>query len=222
MPRTITVKGTGTVSAKPDQIEITMNLSVLDKDYAAAAETAGQRTDALRGAVLAAGFAGDDLKTTHFNVNTEYRGVHDPSTGEYRQEFAGYRVSHGLLLTFPLDLAKLGELLDGVSEAGAEPELNVRFTLKDPETFREAALEAAAANARKKAEILASASGVKLGALQSIQYEWADVRLESATMFDTANYGAAPRMMAKASFAADMTPQDITFTDNAGFVWEIG
>ena len=39
-------------------------------------------------------------------------------------------------------------------------------------------------------------------------------------MFDTAANGAAPRMK-MARMAADMTPQDITLTDNAEFMWEI-
>ena len=219
MPRTVTVKGTGTVSARPDQIELTFNLSVLDPDYGAASEAADRKDDALRAAVGKAGFPADALKTVNFNVNTEYRGVHDPKSGEYRQEFAGFRITYGTLLSFPL--GRLAQLLGFVSDCGAEPELNVRFTLADPESFRKSALEAAAANAREKAEILAAASGVKLGALLEIQYSWTDVHFASPTMFDAeAATGAAPRAK-MARMAGDMTPQDITLTDNAGFVWEI-
>ena len=221
MERTIAVKGTGTVAAAPDQIELSMNLSVLDPDYGAAAESADKKSAALRTAVKDAGFPADALKTTNYNVGTEYRGVHDPATGEYRQEFAGYRIQHGLLLSFPLDLEKLSALLGLIGECGAEPELSIRFSVKDPEAVRKQALESAAANAREKAQILAAASGVKLGELLSVRYDWADVRLESATMFDAGNGMAQrPRMM-KASFAADMTPQDIMFSDSARFVWEI-
>ena len=223
MKRTIAVKGTGTVQAAPDQIELTMNLSVLDPDYKTAADEADRKSGALREAVLAAGFASDALKTADYSVGTEYRGVHDPATGEYRQEFAGYRIRHGLLLSFPLDLPRLAELLGGIGESGSEPELSIRFTVEDPEALRKRALESAAANAREKAEILAAASGVKLGELLTIRYEFADVRFASPTAFDAgALNGVHGRMMAKASFAADITPQDITFTDSAGFVWEIG
>ena len=220
MSRTITVRGTGTVSAKPDRIELTLNLSALDPDYQKAAEEAGRKLEAVRGAVADAGFPKDELKTTNFNVTTEYRGVHDPKTGEYRQEFAGYRIFHGMLLAFPLSLDTLAELLGGISECGAEPEMNIRFTLADPGSFRKAALESAATDAREKAEILARASGVKLGKLLSVQYDWNEVRFASETSFDAANYAGAPRL-AKAAFAADMSPQDIKLTDNAGFVWEI-
>ena len=224
MKRTIAVKGTGTVEAAPDQIELTMNLSTLDPDYRTAAEEADKKSGKLSGAVRDAGFSPEALKTTDWGVGTEYRGVHDPATGEYRQEFAGYRIRHGLLLSFPLDLGRLAELLGLIGDSGAEPELSIRFTLKDPEALRKKALESAAANAREKAEILAAASGVRLGELLTVRYDFADVRFASPTMFEadaqTMNAGRG-RMMAKASFAADMTPQDITFTDNAGFVWEI-
>lgn len=221
MKRTVSVRGTGSVTAAPDRIEVTMNLSALDPDYGRAAEIMDEKTAALTAAAEAAGFPKKELKTASFNVNTEYRGVHDPKTGEYRQEFAGYRVFHGLTLGFPLDLAKLGELLGGFSDSGADPELSIRFTVSDPEAVRREALEKAAANAREKAELLAAASGVKLGELLTIRYDWAEIRLESATMFDAANGMAPKAMMRKASFAAGMTPQDISFSDSAGFVWEI-
>ena len=221
MQRTVAVKGTGSVTAAPDRIELTMNLSALEPDYGRASEEMDRKTSALTAAAEAAGFEKKELKTTAFNVNAEYRGVHDPETGEYRQEFAGYRVFHGLSLGFPLDLVRLGELLGGISDSGANPELSIRFTVSDPEAVRREALERAAVNAREKAELLAAASGVKLGELLTIQYDWAEIRLESATMFDAGNGMAQrPRMM-KASFAADMTPQDISFSDSAGFVWEI-
>lgn len=221
MQRTIAVKGTGSVTAAPDRIEVTMNLSALEPDYGRAEEEMDRKTAALTAVAEAAGFPKKELMTTAFNVNTEYRGVHDPKTGEYRQEFAGYRVFHGLILEFELDLAKLGKLLGGFSDSGADPELSIRFTVSDPEAVRREALERAASNAREKAELLAAASGVKLGELLTIQYDWAEIRLESATMFDAGNgMVQRPRMM-KASFAADMTPQNITFSDSAGFIWEI-
>ena len=220
MQRTITVRGTGKVTAAPDRIELTMNLSALDPDYGRVSEDMDRRTEALKGALEAAGFGRDELKTASFNVNTEYRGVHDPETGEYRQEFAGYRVFHGTTLGFSLDMARLADLLEGVAGSGAEPELSIRFTVSDPEVVRREALRKAAADARDKAELLAAASGVKLGELLTIQYEWGDIRLESRTLMDTANGMVKPRMM-KAAFAAEMAPEDIAFTDSAGFVWEI-
>ena len=221
MQRSITVRGTGSVTAAPDRIEVTMNLSALDPDYGCAAAAMDEKTAALTAAAEAAGFPKKELKTLSFHVNTEYRGVHDSKTGEYRQEFAGYRVFHGLTLGFPLDLNRMAELLERIADSGAEPELSLRFTVEDPEAVRREALEKAAANAREKAELLAAASGVKLGELLTIQYDWAEIRLESGTMVDAANGMAPKAMMRKASFAAEMTPQDISFSDSAGFVWEI-
>ena len=97
----------------------TVEQTGLDPDYGAASEAADRRDGMLRDAVRKAGFPADALKTTNFNVTTEYRGVHDPKTGEYRQEFAGYRIFHGMLLAFPLSLDTLAELhvvLDTVCE----------------------------------------------------------------------------------------------------------
>ena len=54
MQRTITVRGTGKVTAAPDRIELTMNLSALDPDYGQASEDMDRRTEALKGALEAA------------------------------------------------------------------------------------------------------------------------------------------------------------------------
>ena len=217
MKRTIAVQGVGNLRRKPDQVEIGLSLETRDLQYDKAMSLSSERIDALNAALRAAGFGKDDLKTSAFNVRTEYRSEQDDK-GRYHQVFDGYVSRTEMHLVFPLDMKKLGETLSAIGEAGVDPELNIRFTVKDPGEVYAELLREAAANARGKAEALCAASGVKLGKLQKINYNWAEPPLVSPTRVEAAM--GSLRMM-KNSFQADMTPEDIQLSDSAAFVWEL-
>ena len=92
--------------------------------------------------------------------------------GNYKQIFVGYRVTHGLKLELDFDSQRLSKVLGAIAVCIAEPELNVQFTVKNKEAVDAALLQSACANAKAKAEILTKASGVTLGELVSIDYNW--------------------------------------------------
>ena len=62
-------------------------------------------------------------------------------------------------------LSKLGDILDRLITAGATDVGNIQFLLADPSKALDQAREAAVADARRKAELYARASGVSLVAL---------------------------------------------------------
>ena len=217
MPRTITVRGTGSVTASPDRVEINLNVEAKDRDYAAALETESARSDALLAAVREAGLPDYALTTGQFNVRADYESVHDDA-GNWRSEFAGYVVTRSLRLVFPFSMDTLSAVLGNIGASEASPQLSIAFTLSDPEAVKKQALADAVRDAREKAEILASASGASLGNLLSIQYSVSDRTVVSGTVFSV-EADAMPRMAKAARFNG--APQDIDVTDDAVFVWEI-
>lgn len=71
----------------------------------------------------------------------------------------------------------------------------------------------------EKAEILTKASGVTLGELVSIDYNWGELHLYSPTRYEMEDdclmkISAAPTAM-------DIEPDDIDVSDSVTFVWEI-
>ena len=68
--RTITVKGTGNVSARPDYIILSLNIETLSKTYDRAMSEATERIERLQGAAVCVGYHKEDLKTTSFDVQT--------------------------------------------------------------------------------------------------------------------------------------------------------
>jgi uncharacterized protein YggE len=93
--RTITVKGTGNVSARPDYIILSLNIETLSKTYDRAMSEATERIERLQGAAVCVGYHKEDLKTTSFDVQTRYENVKDRQ-GNYKREFVGYACSYRL------------------------------------------------------------------------------------------------------------------------------
>lgn len=207
MTRTITIKGVG---------KLTLNAT--DKNYDKTMDTAAKHLEQLRGALVGIGFTKDDLKTTNFNVNTEYESERDKN-GNYKRIFIGYSVTHQLKLEFDFDSQRLSRTLGAIAGCIAEPELNVQFTVKDKKSVNAALLENACVNAKAKAGILAKASGVTLGDLISIDYNWGELHLFSQTQYDMED--DCMRMASAVPTSIEIEPDDIDISDSVTFVWEI-
>lgn len=220
MKRTITVKGVGSASARPDYITLTLSITEKNMDYGAAMDGAAGRIARLEGAAAETGFEKGALKTLSFNVNTQYEGVRDDQ-GNYQNVFAGYACLYRLKLAFELDSGRLADVLSAIAASGAEPELNIAFTVKDPEKVSQELLASAAANAREKAEGLCRAAGVELGRLISISYNWDELDIVSPTRYELADC-AMPMLAAGKRRAPEIEPDDIKLRDSAAFVWELG
>lgn len=169
MTKTITVKGVGSASARPDYITLSLSLSAKDKDYEKAMADAARRIELLEAAAQSAGFEKGALKATNFNVHTEYENIRDVK-GNFQRAFVGYVCFYQFKLAFDFDAKRLSETLPAIFASGANPELDIAFTVKDPAKVNEALLSSATANALEKAELLCRASGAKLGELLSIDY----------------------------------------------------
>ena len=217
MSRTIAVKGVGSLRVKPDWVVFSMELEVKDEVYERAVALSSDQIGELTQALVNAGFEKDELKTSSFQVRAEYRSEQN-ERGNYIQVFDGYVCRSGMKLAFDLDMPRLGETMSAIGSCRAKPELNISFTVKEPEAVNSRLLRAAAANARGRAEVLCAASGVSLGELQHIEYNWSELLAFSRTAV-SADRMAMPMM--KNAFRADMTPEEIELSDSAAFIWEI-
>lgn len=213
--KTITVKGVGTASTKPDYITISLNINAKSPEYANAVSNANLRIEMLQKAIGSVGFVKDDLKTLSFNVRSDYENYHDEN-GMFKHKFVGYVCDYNLKLAFDFDNERLSKTLDAISQSKAEAGLFISFTVKEPEKVSAELLRSATENARKKAEILCAASNTTLGELVSIDYNWSDICFNSVSAYSERERGIVP-----AAAAPEFTPDDIKSSDTATFVWEI-
>lgn len=218
MTRTITVKGVGTAKVKPDYVVLALSIETGNKDYNAAMQKAARKIERLQAAIVGIGYEKSDLKTTRFNVRSAYENQKE-WLGNYKSVFVGYVCSYGLSLSFDFDNARLSETLTTISSCEANPELRIAFTVKNPAEVGEALLRSATENARKKAEVLCSASGANLGELLTIDYNWGEIDVISRTRYDVPE--CMPIMANSDMAMPDIEPDDIKASDTATFVWAI-
>jgi uncharacterized protein len=157
-PRTITVTGTGTAYGAPDVATIQIGVQTRGTD---AGQTVGDNTtrmETLIAAIKGLGIAEKDLQTTNFSVNVQQD--YDPQTGR-PLETIHYQVDNTLNVTMR-DTNKLGDVLSGAVDAGANTIYGVSFSVADPAALEGQARDLAVADARTRAEQLAAAAGVTL------------------------------------------------------------
>lgn len=218
MSRTITVKGVGKTSTPPDYVIIGMNIESKEKEYDATMDLAAKKIEYINLALEEIGFEKKAVKTTNFNIYTDYDRVKNKN-GEYHDVFSGYVCRHNLKVEFDFDTKLLGKTLYAISKCLAYPELNISFTVKDTSAVKKELLKSATINAKEKAEILCEASNVQLGALLSINYNWGEINFVSRTDFDLEEKCMA--MPSGGIADIDFEPEDIKASDTATFIWEI-
>ena len=215
--KTITVKGVGKTLVKPDFVVLSLSLETIDQSYEIAMNKAAEKIDELNQKLATVGFKKEAVKTTDFNVRTDYESKKDRN-GNYYRVFNGYAVKHRLKVSFDFDSKQLAQALGTIATCISKPELSVGFTVKDTSAVNEALLVSAAENARKKVEILCTASGAKLSDLMSIDYNWDELNVYSHTKDEVEDDLC---FLAAAPMSIDIEPDDIDVSDTVTFVWQI-
>lgn len=174
MNRQITVKGTGKASVKPNWVQISLILESECSSYDRAVQEVATRYQQLMKAITENGFPKEDLKTKDY----------DMWTGRDENKKTYFDCRHKLLYGMPLDTKELSKFLGCVQASSANPEFDIRFTTRDVDNVQTALLATAAIDARKKAELLAEASGSSLGAILNITYNWEEIDYYSHSRFE--------------------------------------
>lgn len=219
MERTITIKGVGRATIKPDFVILTLIVEAKEKKYACAVESAAKKIEKLNKSLEETGFEKESAKTLSYNVRANYSFAKDRK-GQMQRQFDGYICTHRLKIEFDFDAEFLGNALSTISTSLANPQLDVAFTVKDKDAVNEELLSSAAINAKKKAEVLCNSSGASLGKLVTIDYNWSDINIFSKVdlkMDDTCELAMPTAILPP----VDIHPNDINVSDSATFVWEI-
>ncbi len=215
--KTIRVTGKGQLKIHPDLTRITITLEGSDPKYDEALRRSSEDTEQLRTLLVGFGFSPTALKTLSFHVDTQYEGYDE--RGVYRQRFVGYRFEHTMKLEFDSDNALLGKILYALACSPVHPTFQISYTVKDPEAAKNELLSKAVRDAASKAEVLSQAAGLPLGDIQSIDYSWGELPLETRPM-NRMLLAEAPRS-AKASLDMNIQPDDLELTDTVTVIWAI-
>jgi uncharacterized protein len=160
--QSIRVTGTGEARAKPDQAIADFGVETMAPTAQAAGAENAQRMERVIAALVRAGVPRDRIETRDYNVYPDY----DPRPVEGMEpRVRGYRVMNTVSATME-DIERVGPVIDAALAAGANRVNGVRFGLRDPQSFRQRAIDDAVRRARSDAEALAAALGVGLGGIR--------------------------------------------------------
>jgi hypothetical protein len=123
---------------------------------AAAADNAA-RLDRVLAALRKSSGAGTDITTVSYSLTPNYRYL--PGGGQ--PTITDYTATDVVRVTID-DLDRVGTVIDTATRSGANRVEDIRFTLRDPLAVHLRALREAAARAKAEADTLASALGVKV------------------------------------------------------------
>ena len=158
----IVVSGTGRVSVEADVADLRLGV-VLDRaTVEEARRDAATAMAAVVEAVLAAGVARRDVRTTLLSVQPrfEYRDGNPP-------RLTGYELAN-VVEVVVRDLARLGDVVDGTLAAGATSMDSLTFRVADPSAAEREARVRAMAEARARADVLAESAGLAIDGVTGI------------------------------------------------------
>jgi uncharacterized protein YggE len=158
--RGIWVTGQGKVSVTPNIAILRLGVDAQADTVSEAMSQAAEAMEAVIAALKAHDVAEKDIQTFHFSISQAWDW--DRVTGE--PEPAGYLVSNMVSARIRA-LDQVGVIIDAVVKAGGDLIRihGIGFTVEDPTPYHYEAREKAFADAKAKAEQLASLAGVTLG-----------------------------------------------------------
>lgn len=156
---TMSVSGSGTVSAKPDMADADFAVVTESKTAGDALQQNNQAVEQLFSTLEQHEIPQKDVQTTSFDVSPKY--VYHRNSDEPPQ-IVGYTVTNQVHVHVH-DLSRLGELLDAAVGAGANRVQGIRFSVSQRDRLLDRARREAVQQARHTAQVLAEAAGVKLG-----------------------------------------------------------
>lgn len=154
---TITVSATSEVYAQPDLALTSVGVVSEAKTVLKAMQYNTEKMNAIIAFIKNQGVEDKDLKTVNFNISPRYEWDE-----QWRNRIlAGYEVSQSLQVKIR-DLAKIGDIIQGATTAGANDVGSLQFTIDNEDALREEARNKAIQEAKENAKILASQLGVRL------------------------------------------------------------
>ena len=162
----IVVSGLGEVKAKPDMATISAGVTSQAQTAAGALSANSAAMAAVIGALKKLGVAENDIQTSNFSVSPQYPPY--DSNNPQPPKIVGYQVSNQVTAIVH-DVNKLGAILDGLVQSGANDVNGITFGIDKPDALENEARKAAIADARSRAEVFAAAAGVTLGRVIAIQ-----------------------------------------------------
>lgn len=161
----MTVTGEGTIAAVPDSAVIRLGVSSQGKTARAASDANAKEMTVVLAAIKESGVADRDIQTTSLSLQPQY----DPNKAGATR-LIGFQATNQVTIKIR-DIGQLPAVLDRAIAAGANEMSGIEFVVSEQAKLLDKARIEAIADARRKAELYASAAGMKVGRVMAISEE---------------------------------------------------
>lgn len=206
---TLSVTGTGESMAAPDIAYVTVGVVTTGSKAQDAAQANSAATTKVTAALKRLGIADKDIQTSDYAVMPQY----DQQPRREGPRIIGYQVSNNVRATIR-KLDNIGKAIDAALDAGANNVHGVAFGLDKREQAESEALSNAVKTARRKADTLAAAAGVRITGVQQVQE---GVIYRPMPMMESAMFRAGGAR----DVPTPISPGELTITANVTVVYSI-
>lgn len=158
----IICNGEGKTTAAPDVVTITLGVETRNVSASVAAAENAKLMNSTINALLSAGLKKNDIQTSHYSLTTQTEENPVPA-GATKNKTPPEFVATNQVTAKMNVTENIGKVLDAATAAGSNNIVGISFDLRDPKPQMDKALANAVNDSRRKAEIMATAAGVKLG-----------------------------------------------------------
>ncbi|MFB9068425.1 SIMPL domain-containing protein [Pseudofulvimonas gallinarii] len=158
----LSVSARAEASRAPDVATLSIGVVTQAADSAAAMRQNAEQMNRVMAAIRSLRIADKDVQTSGVSLSPQYRYTQGEAPA-----ITGYQASNTVSLKVR-DLARLGEVMDGLAGQGANQIHGPGFQIDDPEPVYDEARVAAIAKAQARAETYAKALGMRVRRIVSI------------------------------------------------------
>lgn len=161
--RTVAVAASGHIQTAPDRAVVEVAVTARADSVEAVRRQLAENASRMRTALLEEGLDADQITSARFDIGRNFRHEERPEAPEFRGQ-------HAFTVTLN-DTDRAGEIVVTAVENGATNVDEVRFTIT-PDTrrdLRKQALSKAVENARGKASVIATGTGLELAGVRTVQ-----------------------------------------------------
>lgn len=157
----ISVTGTGEIRISADTAVINLGVNARDRDALKAQQKVNETIAAIRTALTGQGIEEENITTDFMNIYAMYDYQND------QEQLSAYNANTTLAIRVT-DMGSVGTLIDVAFAAGANTLNGISFSASDTQEAKTEAMKKAVADAERKAEVLAEASGLKITEIVAI------------------------------------------------------
>lgn len=190
---TLSVHGSATLSLKPDQVIITLDVKTLSQT---AKESLYESNQIIAKAVVALtqiNLSEEEIGTSNFNLLPIYEYIYHEKNHSQSDVFKGYQTSYTLIVkTNKLDMA--GIIIDAAVNSGVKNIRSVDFEISPTilKDTQDGMIELAVKDAKNKAELALKPLGGKIIGIKSVNFDhhptpnYRDYSISNAKSYDVA------------------------------------